>query len=157
MRIKDIKPAKYNPRKISKEQLRLLNGDPLSWQIWNIFRSRWVSRFWQENGVKIIPDISWAEPKTFDFCFAGIPKNLPCVSIQSQNIGKLKKDKYLFAIGLKEAIKRLLPKKVLCYGEDSKKDFVKSIINGVNKNIKIAWCSTWMEQRRKVLRLKRRR
>ena len=46
-----------------------------SMKIWNIYRSRLIGQFYQRQGIKIIPTISWAEIESFDYYFQGIPKN----------------------------------------------------------------------------------
>lgn len=42
----------------------------------------------QEAGLKVIPDVNWSDDDNFEFCFAGIPKNAPCVAIQLQTFNK---------------------------------------------------------------------
>jgi hypothetical protein len=55
-------------------------------KIYSMFRSRWVARFWQEAGIKIIPDIitGLIQPPDYKYAWAGIPSDIPCVSIQLQ-------------------------------------------------------------------------
>lgn len=69
----------------------------------------------QDYGIKVIPNVSWAEKETFDFCFDGIEKEgVVCIS----TIG-VKRDKNASAIwnaGVTEMIKRLTPKTILIYG-----------------------------------------
>ena len=48
---------------------------PMPMKIWNTYRSRQIGQFWQKQGIKVIPTLSWAEKETFEFCFKGIPKN----------------------------------------------------------------------------------
>ena len=84
-------------------------------KVWNVYRSRLLGQYWQRNGLKVIPTISWAEEKTFDFAFEGIPeKSIVAVS----TIGVKREDecfKY-FKSGMDEMIKRIKPKTILCYG-----------------------------------------
>jgi hypothetical protein len=47
---------------------------PMPMKIWNIYRSRLIGQYYQNQGIKVIPTLSWAEPETFKFCFEGIPK-----------------------------------------------------------------------------------
>jgi hypothetical protein len=44
---------------------------PLAMQQWNVYRSRWCGRYWQELGFQVIPTVSWSTPESFDFCFEG--------------------------------------------------------------------------------------
>ncbi len=43
-------------------------------QLYNTFRNRWVGAYFKENGIKVIPTVSWGLENTFDFCFNGIDK-----------------------------------------------------------------------------------
>jgi len=65
--------------------------DPLALQIWSIFKSRYISRYFQEAGIKIIPDINFSTENSFEFCFDGLPDYIPVCSYQSQNL-IIKKD-----------------------------------------------------------------
>lgn len=47
---------------------------PMAMKIWNVYRSRMIGQYWQDNGIKVVPTISWAEPETHEFCFDGIPE-----------------------------------------------------------------------------------
>ncbi|MDD5215336.1 MAG: DUF4417 domain-containing protein [Methylococcales bacterium] len=46
--------------------------DPVTQAIYQVFRSRCVARFWQENGVFVIPTISWSRPEINEFLFRGL-------------------------------------------------------------------------------------
>jgi hypothetical protein len=48
--------------------------DPIAAQIWNTYRTRWVGSYWQSQGIKVLPTVTWAEESSFDLCFLGIPK-----------------------------------------------------------------------------------
>ena len=45
---------------------------PIAMKIWNVYRSRLLGQYWQSQGIKVIPTVSWAELQTFEFCFDGI-------------------------------------------------------------------------------------
>ena len=45
---------------------------PMAMQIFNTFKNRWCGAFWQENGLSVIPAVSWSTKSSFEFCFAGI-------------------------------------------------------------------------------------
>lgn len=111
-------------------------------KMWNIYRSRLLGQYWQNNGLKVIPTISWAEEKTFDFAFEGIPeKSIVAVS----TIGVKREDecfKY-FKSGMDEMIKRIKPKTILCYGGKVDYDF---------KNIKVIYYENEVTERMKNLR-----
>lgn len=51
-----------------------LYGDmPKSMMVWNTYRSRLISQLMQKAGIIVIPTVSWADEKTFDFCFDRLP------------------------------------------------------------------------------------
>ena len=79
-------------------------------KIWNIYRSRAIGQYYQEQGIKVIPTISWAEKETFEFCFDGIPKG----SIVSISTIGVKQNKEAFAT--EEILEQLKIKKHLKFG-----------------------------------------
>ena len=112
---------------------------PMAMKIWNIYRSRLIGQMLQDNGLKVIPTVSWCEKETFKFCFDGLPKN---ATLSISTIG-VKEDKKAFKIwkdGVDEMIKRLTPKKILIYGGKVDYDFkdirVKYYNNHVTENMK---------------------
>ena len=90
---------------------------PKSMQIWNVYRSRLLGQFWQNEGLNVIPTISWSDESSFEFCFDGIAKN-SVVAISTVGSFKNEESKKMFYNGFKEMIKRLEPIKILVYGEN---------------------------------------
>ena len=90
-------------------------NDPLVMQMWNTYRSRWLGRFWQENGIQVIPTVVWGDERSYDFCFEGIAKN-STVAIGTVGV-RSTEAKALFIQGFYEMIKRLEPKTLIVYGE----------------------------------------
>ncbi|HNC59129.1 MAG TPA: DUF4417 domain-containing protein [Leptospiraceae bacterium] len=87
---------------------------PKAVQIYNTYRNRWLGKFWQERGIKVIPTLSWSDRESFKFCFLGIPEKMTvAVSTVSVNKGILED----FMNGFACAMERLNPSKVLCYGK----------------------------------------
>jgi hypothetical protein len=93
------------------------DDDPPAVRIWQIYRSRWVARFWQEVGHKVIPSIQ-TYPKWFDLGpGGGIPVGTKVVSLQcrtkdKENVPEPRAYLRLFA----EAIDAVQPEVVLVYG-----------------------------------------
>lgn len=52
----------------------IFHDTPRCMQIWQTYRTRWMVRWYQEQGVAMIPTVSWGNPDSFDFVFLGIPK-----------------------------------------------------------------------------------
>lgn len=112
---------------------------PIAMKIWNIYRSRMLGNYWQRKGIKVIPTISWAEDKTFQFCFDGIPKG----SIVSVSTIGVKQDPYALSIwkaGMDAMISKIEPSMILVYGGELEYDYqgipVKYYENKVTKRMK---------------------
>jgi hypothetical protein len=105
--------------------------DPAAVHIWATYRSRWVARYMQEAGIRIIPDVNWASEDSFEFCLAGIPKHAPCISIQVQTFNKAYGGWETREIrrGVEFAIRELEPQKLLLYGggESTREEVLKIV------------------------------
>jgi len=68
-----------------------ISSMPAVVNMWSVFRSRWLGRYFQEIGVKVIPDVDWilGDRKWLDeIVLPGIPVGTPIISIQVQNYEK---------------------------------------------------------------------
>lgn len=45
---------------------------PGAMKVWNVYRSRLIGQLMQKEGINVIPTLSWAEEKSFDYCFDGL-------------------------------------------------------------------------------------
>lgn len=88
---------------------------PMAMKIWNTYRSRLIGQYYQEQGIKVIPTLSWAEKETFEFCFEGIPQG-SIVSISTIGVKKNKEALKIWKDGVDELIKRIKPSTILIYG-----------------------------------------
>lgn len=97
-------------------------------QMYNVYRSRWVGRYWQEQGVGVIPSVSWSDERSYDYCFSGIPWGQP-VAISTVGVGhkgeteRTRRARNLFRAGYEEMVRRIEPALVLLYGEVSLERF----------------------------------
>lgn len=114
------KPEEYGD--ILKQYECILSPDfslymdmPMPMKIWNIYRSRLIGQYYQSQGIKVIPTLSWAEEETFEFCFEGIPKG-SIVSISTIGVKKNKEALKIWKAGVDELIKRIEPSTILIYG-----------------------------------------
>ena len=118
---------------------------PLAAQLWNIYRSRWCARYWQEAGVRAIPSLNWSDSRSFPWVFAGYPERLSVAGCQCRttNTGKARK---LFLRGLCQGIERTNPGSLLIYGGSEHRQWVEpSLPRGVN----YVWLDSWAQARRK--------
>ena len=88
---------------------------PMPMKIWNIYRSRLIGQYYQSQGMKVIPTLSWAEEETFQFCFEGISQG-SIVSISTIGVKKNKEALKIWKQGVDELIKRIKPSTILIYG-----------------------------------------
>ena len=89
----------------------LFTDMPIALQIFNTYRSRYVGRYWQEMGLKVVPSVTWSEEKSFDFCVLGIPRQ-SIVAISTQGV----KDKKMFLDGFEKMIESVDPFTIWVYG-----------------------------------------
>jgi hypothetical protein len=115
-----VKPLKKTAFVLSPD-FSLYFNLPLMRQIWNTYRNRVVGKYWESEGLWVIPTVSWSDERSYSFSFAGIPKN-SVVAISSVGV----KDFDMFERGLSEMIQRLSPKTILCYGTDYLVNFPKT-------------------------------
>ena len=87
---------------------------PLLIQQWNHYRRQWLGRYWQEQGIPVIPTVNWSTPESFDWCFTGIPANqtvaLSVPDLRSQTV------RQGFLAGFEAMIEAVKPLRLLIYG-----------------------------------------
>ena len=95
---------------------------PMAMKIWNMYRSYLIGQVLQDAGFEVIPTLHWVEEETFKFCFDGIePGGVYAVG----TVGCVKDEiaRSLWFAGMREAIKRLKPECIICYGPEIGYDF----------------------------------
>lgn len=97
---------------------------PLAMKIWNLYRQHLIGQVMQDAGLNVIPTLSWSGAETFPFCFDGIE---PGGVYALGTVGVLKDKDALERCyaGISEALKRLEPECILCYGHEIDYDFGK--------------------------------
>ena len=93
----------------------LYTNYPEAMQIWQVYRNRWCARYWQNEGIKVIPTISWSVESSYKYAFLGNPKN-SVVAIGTVGVVNDKNAERLFMQGFKEMLKQLEPIRILIYG-----------------------------------------
>ena len=88
---------------------------PMAIQLYNHYRKHWLGAYWQQNGVKVIPTISWSDESSFDWCFDGEPVG-GMVAVSSVGTQHNKTATRLFELGYREMMERLKPSTVIMYG-----------------------------------------
>lgn len=95
---------------------------PVAMQIWNCYRARLLAQWYQSQGVNVIPNITFSDKLSYDWCFDGMPEN-STLAISSVGTAKRPDARELFKNGLFEAIQRLSPKRILFWGKIPEFDF----------------------------------
>ncbi|MFQ9793048.1 MAG: DUF4417 domain-containing protein [Acutalibacteraceae bacterium] len=107
-RIKKL--AQY--RAVLTPQYSLYTEMPMTLQLYNTFRNRWVGAYLQSRGITVIPTVCWGTPQSYWFCFDGLETG----SIVTVSTLGVRTEKELFMHGYQEMIKRVNPEAVICYG-----------------------------------------
>lgn len=88
---------------------------PMAMKLWNIYRSRLLGHYWQEQGIKVIPTIGWAELETFAFCFDGIPEG-SIVAVSTIGVKRQEEAYKVWKSGMDAMIGKIKPSVILVYG-----------------------------------------
>ena len=88
---------------------------PLPMMMWNVYRSRLLGQIMQQLELTVIPTVSWADERSFEFCFDGLPLN-STLSISTIGVKKNDKANQMWQRGVIKMIAKLHPKQLLVYG-----------------------------------------
>ena len=63
---------------------------PFAVQLHNVYRSRWLARFWQEAGIKILPTIQGTsfDKNSNEWMLGTLPKRMPVAAMQCRTINR---------------------------------------------------------------------
>lgn len=75
-------------------------------------KNRWCGCYWQEQGLTVIPTISWSTPRSYEFCFDGVEKN----SIIAIGMIGCKQNKKEFLRGYDYMLSKIEPEAGICFG-----------------------------------------
>lgn len=120
---------------------------PRALQILSCYRKQWCGAYWQSLGLDVIPNVSWGDEKSFNYCFLGVPKG-GVVSVS--NVGTTNDSDWngkagdMFRAGYNEMLKRIEPTKIIFYG---------TMIEGLDGDI--IRIPSFYEERRKILNERR--
>jgi len=88
---------------------------PTPINIYNCWRNKVLTAFYQKNGIEVIPNVGWSDETSYKWCFDGLPVN-SVVAISSNGCLYDKEAKRLFINGFNEMKKRLKPIKIIVIG-----------------------------------------
>ncbi len=88
---------------------------PAEMQQWSCFMGRAIAHRVEFDGGTVIPNVRWADERSFSYCFDGLPER-STLAVGTHGCVKTKEDRYWFARGLKELEARLEPETLVVYG-----------------------------------------
>lgn len=106
---------------------------PEALQIFNIYRSRYLTRLMQEEGLNVFPFINFNGENTYEYAFCGLPKGKITMCASQGRTNDMS--------GFKELLRVCEPSKIYCYGSKHKKD-----LDLLHNNI--VYCPTFWELKR---------
>ena len=83
--------------------------------LWNSFRNKLLSAFYQRNGIRLIPAPSWGDLPHIKLFMEGWPKN-SVISVNSTGIGRDRRSRYIWLEGYYAMLEILNPIHILRYG-----------------------------------------
>ena len=95
---------------------------PLVMQYWNIYRSRAIGRWLQENGINVIANIRFGDSRTYIPCCYGVPVN-GTIAIGTHGCVRIKEDRIALTKGVEWVVNKLKPSIIIVYGSAPKDIF----------------------------------
>lgn len=133
---------------------------PQATRIYNIFRNRWCARYWQEAGIKVIPDLTGVQEMDGEFCLAGLPVEAPCLSMLVQRTVKGSRGsdedfKWFARMRWRaDQVGRVLrPKTLIVYGPAEMFERVQEWMRPYDT--RLVWCENRVHLRRRAAEAKR--
>lgn len=87
---------------------------PVVLQKYNLYRSMWCGRFWQDHDVRVIPTINWSDVNSYEWAFLGVPKRqIVAIQVPDQRDPL---SAILFKSGFDAMVDRIDPITIIVYG-----------------------------------------
>lgn len=92
----------------------LFRDTPQPIQMWSYYKKQWLERYWQIKGIKVIPNVTWSNEESFEWCFDGTPKE-SVISISANGCMHNPIARSIFWKGYIKAQEILKPKLILLH------------------------------------------
>lgn len=104
-------------------EFSVIDHTPQAVSIYNIYRNRWLGRYFQECGIPVIPSVPHPSKQAGpELVCAGIPHSPPCISMQVRVVDRSLKSQASFAAGIRVGIVKVInylkPDSLIIYGGD---------------------------------------
>lgn len=93
----------------------LYRNMPLVMQKWSTYQGKAIGVWLQNEGIEVIPNIRFADERSYEFCFDGVEK-YSTVAIGTYGCIKKIIDRSYFEKGLAKMIEQLKPQTIIVYG-----------------------------------------
>lgn len=93
-------------------------GMPKAMQIFNVYRMAFLSAFYEREGIKVLPSVTWGEPDTYSWVFSWVPKG-SAVVVSTVGCMQNKKATVEFMRGYEKMLEVVQPYQVILYGRVS--------------------------------------
>ena len=129
------RPRKYLPilkrfGGVITPDFSLYRDMPLVMQHWNIYRSRAIGHWLQENKIPVIVNVRFGDERTHAISCLGVPGNCS-IAVGSHGCLKLLRDREFFINGLEYVVEKLHPKFIIVYGTSPESIFAKYRTAGI--------------------------
>ena len=114
--------AKYTAKFINMDVHEVIEPDfsrygdhPRAVWIYNCYRSRWLGRYFQEAGLRVVPNLMITSHDMLDVTMPGIPRNCPQLAVE-MHMEVRPEDRELWRELLRIALHEIKPQSLLVYG-----------------------------------------
>lgn len=143
------------PRSFTIPDFSLWGDDPLAVQLYNLYRARWIARYWQEAGMLCIPSLATStNEECLKFAYDGFVKRPSLMSMQLRAGGKATMTTQhmdSFKRVLSTLIERVAPERLVFYASPTTEGKMKDYLPGGTKYI---WCTdfscAWFDNGQKM-------
>lgn len=153
-------PTEQAERLVEEQWLAVVEPDfsvyqdhPFAERLWAVYRSRWCARYWQELGVKVIPNLRAANTeRDCSYLLDTLPEHMPICMMQVRMGGEKamdKQQKRMIKLTLEHVQQSLGTTDVIVYGSDS---FQKHLVTLVPDGIRLHWLTPYISKRGKYVR-----
>lgn len=108
----------------------LYRNMPLVMQKWSTYQGKALGHWLHQQGIEVIPNVRFADERSFDFCFNGVESN-STVAIGTHGCLRVPRERQFFVQGLSEMISRLSPKVIVVYGPAPESIFAQYKASGI--------------------------
>lgn len=89
---------------------------PKAMKIWNHYRKMWLTKYWSDMGIRVIPVACWSDEESYEYCFEGYTKgSVICVS--TVGVMNDRMALYHFEKGYEAMKEAIEPSQIMFYGK----------------------------------------